>query len=78
MYTEKKSGGNAAERSFQVVKHEDAMLAVVEFPSTGKGTFLSTVTDMASKAANFMMNLYFFSKPSSGTHATLNCSYILI
>lgn len=72
-----KTGGNAAERGFEVVKHGDARVAVVGFPSTGKSTFLSTVTDTVSEAANCMMNRYFFPKPSSGAHVTLNRSYIL-
>lgn len=47
-----KSGGNAAERSFEVVKHGDARVAVVGFPSTGKSTFLSAVTNTESEAAS--------------------------
>lgn len=48
-----KTGGNAAERGFEVVKHGDARVAVVGFPSTGKSTFLSTVTDTKSEAASY-------------------------
>ncbi|KAI0561454.1 50S ribosome-binding GTPase [Gracilaria domingensis] len=48
-----KTGGNSADRSFEVVKHGDARVAVVGFPSTGKSTFLSTVTDTKSEAANY-------------------------
>lgn len=48
-----KSGGNSAERGFEVVKYGDARVAVVGFPSTGKSTFLSTVTTTESEAANY-------------------------
>lgn len=60
-----KSGGNSAERGFEVVKYGDARVAVVGFPSTGKSTFLSTVTETESEAANctcfsfFLISLYF-------------------
>lgn len=47
-----KTGGNSAERSFEVVKYGDARVAVVGFPSTGKSTFLSTVTETESEAAS--------------------------
>lgn len=47
-----KTGGNSAERGFEVVKYGDARVAVVGFPSTGKSTFLSAVTTTESEAAN--------------------------
>lgn len=47
-----KTGGNAADRGFEVVKYGDARVAVVGFPSTGKSTFLSAVTETKSEAAS--------------------------
>lgn len=60
-----KSGGNSAERGFEVVKYGDARVAVVGFPSTGKSTFLSTVTTTESEAANCMFSFLFLCSRSS-------------
>lgn len=43
-----KSGGNSAGKEFEVVKYGDARVALIAFPSVGKSTLLSTITNTQS------------------------------
>lgn len=48
-----KTGGNSADKQFEVVKYGDARVALIGFPSVGKSTLLSTVTKTKSEAASY-------------------------
>lgn len=43
-----KQGGNSAGKEFEVVKYGDARVALIAFPSVGKSTLLSTLTNTQS------------------------------
>ncbi|KAJ8905005.1 hypothetical protein NDN08_001517 [Rhodosorus marinus] len=46
-------GGGGGDRDFEVVKYGDARVALVGFPSVGKSTFLSSITQTQSEAAAY-------------------------
>ena len=47
------AGGNSAERGFEVAKSGDGRVALIGFPSVGKSSLLSTLTETKSEVAGY-------------------------
>ena len=47
------AGGNSAERGFEVAKSGDGRVALIGFPSVGKSSLLSTLTETESEVAGY-------------------------
>ena len=53
LQTGEKTGGNSAERGFEPAKSGDGRVALIGFPSVGKSSLLSVLTNTESEAAGY-------------------------